>query len=255
MKHRVLLLMVAVVLCAGTILIVMRDASCSADPSVPTTKSDVKNSESPAHSWPTPATVSEVVDFPPVEKIVQKDQDRYLGFTGEIRAGVFQDSRWYDSKTKTKFVGWVRVPVGTPAVKFRLMKPDRSGGLVPCPGRNMEFEPVLGGAPKDPRYQEFFMGILTHLYWDPEQHLLEGTSLVAPLWEEYDTDNPGQMALIMGVSYWVEVSYKDNGWQRGRQLVKMPDHVPPGKMAVIDIDVTKKQDEWWKKSHPTKLNV
>jgi hypothetical protein len=74
-------------------------------------------------------------------------------------------------------------------------------------------------------------------------------------------DNPSK-GLVMGRTYYM--IFHQPGWgydrdpnKKGSALVKMPAEVPPGKMAIMDIDVTKKFDytEYYMAAHKTYVTV
>jgi hypothetical protein len=60
----------------------------------------------------------------------------------------------------------------------------------------------------------------------------------------------------MGEIYEMEFVYLENGEKkRNSRLVKIPEDIPRGKMAVIDVNVTEKQDRWWERPQTLRVTV
>ena len=55
----------------------------------------------------------------------------------------------------------------------------------------------------------------------------------------------------------MDFTYRKDGMKINNKnvTVTIPNHVPEGKMAVIDIDVTKKQDMWWEKRQTVTIRL
>jgi hypothetical protein len=162
----------------------------------------------------------------------------------ELRAGVcpFEDA--YERTTKTFIQGNWGGPLDVPKVELRFRRPGPDGELIPAP-----VAVALGYPFRNRRVQESGE-------W-------EGPRMDCRMRNAYDhahaarfllSDSPdaGEFySFVFGRTYYMRFYYPGYAgastpdlW--GSALVRMPKHVPNGKVAVIVLDVTKRAEGWRK---------
>ena len=154
---------------------------------------------------------------------------------------------WFHNNIR--FEGWSHMPVGTPAVQLRFRQRHVDGKLGPCPVWDICYVGRFDGA-RVVDMRTFEIGsVICHD--NANANVPYSHAAVVPLVEDY----PGEhSAWVMGETYLMQFVYLKNGKKKqNSRLVKIPDHVPEGKIAVIDVIVTKKLDRWWKQ--PQMLSV
>jgi hypothetical protein len=174
--------------------------------------------------------------FPPTDQMSDPDL---------ISEGKYKGNDW--NYKDTTFSDWRNVPVGTPGVKLRFLRPDETGELVPCPVDDIhDVVPFDGTGTIWSRYAE--IGGTDCAAMGERGSGSYSYAAVFPLVSE-GPETYSYDYWLMGATYMMTFRYRENGkWKNNHRLVKMPEDVPEGKMAVIDVDVTKEQERWWEKT-------
>lgn len=137
-----------------------------------------------------------------------------------------------------------KAPEDSPWLELRFQKSSQSGEMVPCRIDALIFHiwfdepPYEGPAP-----------VFTVSFRNGQDPLIGGQAVRIPLSSNIEKDN--FRGLSMGESYFVTAQKRpreniDYGYVEniGRFILKTPEHVPPGKLAKMDIDVTQQFNPW-----------
>jgi hypothetical protein len=137
-------------------------------------------------------------------------------------------------------------PKDCPRIDFRFFKPGEDGQMIPARIKRIHFWPF---DPKQEAKVELIEGAeLPGIGYQAPVGLLR-LYIVREM-----TEKQRYMALKMGRTYYVEVyehllisfreQLREGMTGRGSTFVTIPEDVPPGKVLVVDVDVTATNDEW-----------
>jgi hypothetical protein len=160
----------------------------------------------------------------------------------------------YDKKKHIMNAYAPGVPKATPKIEFRFRRARGNGQLVPCRVTGMAFSPVINGKKRFTRENE--LGAVDFHY--PTYGWRGAYGLRTLLF-----DGPGQghaaiQGLFLGETYLMDIGYvvgdDYHDRDKGERLITVPENVPPGKMVVMEIDVTQIDKGWRKKDTETDVH-
>ena len=150
----------------------------------------------------------------------------------------------YDRDTRTFIDGHFGTSLDIPKVEFRFRRPGGDGELVPCAVRSITFRPIWNGELHEHRDCEVsgfgFQGAMGGASYD-WVHAVRALLSDTP-------DSGVYHSLIFGQKYYVKMFRPGyEGPEKtphllGMAVITIPENVPPGKMAVIELDATKRTD-------------
>lgn len=195
----------------------------------------------------------ECVDQPrvPIRDLNEQQlAERYYGLRGSdgtiaheralagLEKGEVYYHNLYDRKTKTYIQGGIGIPLDTPKVELRFRKPGKDGKLVPVRIGYMRCYRIANGRTYSVRKGEQ-PGLDCGLSRDFD-YAHNARFLLAE-----DLDSLPYAVYLFGHKYYMEFySYRNRTDPLGTAVIQIPEEVPPGKMAVVTVDVTKKAQGW-----------
>ncbi|MFW6457567.1 MAG: hypothetical protein ACOC0A_04655 [Planctomycetota bacterium] len=210
-----------------------------------------KGESSPTDPLPEPPSPVEMQE---VSEVMEAQKQRIRRQYKDPDARVIQDGRyvspsWWDKKSKTTFSEWKGAPADTPGLKMRFMRRNGEGELEPVIVVGVSsVNPFNGFKMIHSRKREIGSLACNDPHWDEGSY-----AAVVPLAEKLPCKHS---YWLMGQTYGMTFRYRKGGEEAtNMRLVRMPENVPPGKMAVIEVDVTKKQDKWWHRIQGPTLKV
>lgn len=163
---------------------------------------------------------------------------------GMLEKGICSYHSIYDRETKTYIQGKYGVPLDIPKVEFRFRKRDAEGNLVPHPVGCVLTYPVWNGRSHPSRGRELFRAM------DCDQTDEYDFAYAARFFLSDDAETGEYDALVFGQTYYIDFLYPEYETllttpdAHGSALIRMPDHVERGKVAVFTVDVTKRAEGW-----------